>query len=364
MLRISDPFHGAVLNANHGVLRDGSLTVTVRGDCPDYGQVTVNGQPARVRMGQFTADVALTQRETDLVAVYNGSYGTLEHKVRVLWDQHSFPRYRFSIDDNSFFLRDVALKGYDSLWDCFYLAILRRLNREYGVKFTVNIYFECVEEFGQPRFLLPDFPDRYRSEWEACADWLGLAFHAYANVPARPYQYAPPQQLIADLEAVQEQIVRFAGPQSCIPPTVIHWGMVVPEAYKPLYDHGVRALSGYHARGTRGYDVHYWLDDARCAYLDCHDALMHFDSGLAFSTVDIVCNNTPVDQVVPKLEARAADPNTAEIMDLFTHEQYFWNFYSVYVPDHEQRVEAAIRWVTENGYKPVFFHEGFLGAPV
>jgi len=23
---------------------------------------------------------------------------------------------------------------------------------------------------------------------------------------------------------------------------------------------------------------------------------------------------------------------------------------------------AAIRWVTEHGYKPVFFHEGFLGG--
>jgi len=50
-------------------------------------------------------------------------------------------------------------------------------------------------------------------------------------------------------------------------------------------------------------------------------------------------------------------------MDLFTHEQYFWDFYHNYIPDHEQRVEAAIRWVTDHGYKPVFYHEGFLGAP-
>jgi hypothetical protein len=24
---------------------------------------------------------------------------------------------------------------------------------------------------------------------------------------------------------------------------------------------------------------------------------------------------------------------------------------------------VAIHWVTEHGYKPVFFHEGFLGGP-
>jgi hypothetical protein len=61
---------------------------------------------------------------------------------------------------------------------------------------------------------------------------------------------------------------------------------------------------------------------------------------------------------------RSRDANQAEIMDLFTLEQYFWPFYRNYVPDHAQRLDAATRWVTEHGYKPVFFHEGFLGAPV
>ncbi|MBM3288066.1 MAG: hypothetical protein FJY88_12050 [Candidatus Eisenbacteria bacterium] len=58
-----------------------------------------------------------------------------------------------------------------------------------------------------------------------------------------------------------------------------------------------------------------------------------------------------------------ADSNRAEIMDLFTHEQYFWPFYSNHLPDHGERLDTAIRWVTERGYKPVFYHEGFLGAP-
>jgi hypothetical protein len=49
-------------------------------------------------------------------------------------------------------------------------------------------------------------------------------------------------------------------------------------------------------------------------------------------------------------------------MDLFTHEQYFWTFYRHYLPDHPQRIEAAIRWVTEQGHQSVFFHEGLLGG--
>ena len=66
--------------------------------------------------------------------------------------------------------------------------------------------------------------------------------------------------------------------------------------------------------------------------------------------------------MVPKLEPLTKDPNTAEIMDLFTHEQYFWPFYQRYIPDHAQRLDATIRWVTEHGYKPVLFHKGFMGG--
>jgi hypothetical protein len=50
-------------------------------------------------------------------------------------------------------------------------------------------------------------------------------------------------------------------------------------------------------------------------------------------------------------------------MDLFTHEQYFFPFYRNYIPDHAQRLDTAIRYVTEEGYRPVFFHEGFMGGP-
>jgi hypothetical protein len=36
----------------------------------------------------------------------------------------------------------------------------------------------------------------------------------------------------------------------------------------------------------------------------------------------------------------------------------FWPF----LPDHFQRLDTAIRWATEHGYAPVFFHEGLLGG--
>jgi hypothetical protein len=356
-LIIEEPFHGAVLNHRHGKAMDGGLTIRISGRAPLPHAVTVNGRSAQREGTRFHAPLTLREKETEVIVVSQGNGSRQEHRVRVLWDRYSQPRYRFSIDDNSFFLRDIAQKKYASLFDCFYLKRLRELHLKYGTRFVLNIYFTTGDGFE-----LPQFPDRYKGQWEENSAWLKLAFHAHANEPDRPYQDAPASQLIADLDKVAEQIVRFAGEQTYSPPTVIHWGMVQPDALIPLYQRGVRVLSGYFRRQNGAYDINYLLDDARSEYLSCHDALMDFDSGIVFSRIDIVCNSTPVDRIVPTLEPLMGDPNQAEIMDVFTHEQYFWPFYANYLPDHFERLDVAIRWVTEHGYKPVFFHEGFLGA--
>ncbi len=356
-VRIDDPFPGAVLNRRHGEAVDGGLKIRVSGTAPKDRPVTVNGVPARHDGARFTAEVVLRDKVTELVAAAQGDAGQSDH-VRVRWDKYSMPRYRFSIDDNSFFLRDIAQKGYRSLFDCWYLKMLKDLNAKYGVKFTVNIYYTTGDDFR-----LPQFSDRYKGEWRDNSGWLKLAFHAYANDPDRPYQDTPPEKLIADLDLVAAEIHRFAGPEAYAPPTVIHWGMTRQSALKPLAGRGVRVLSGFFATRPKVYDVNYRFNDTISEYLSHHDAWMDFASGIVFSHIDIVCNNVPLNRIAATLEPQIKDPNTAEIMDLFTHEQYFWPFYRNYIPDHPKRLDAALRWVTDHGFKPVFFHEGFMGAP-
>jgi hypothetical protein len=361
-LAIDEPFHGAVFNRRMGTPVEGGLKIQVTGQAPLQIPVTVNGQPARRTGTRFTAEVVLTQHENELVAASDSRFGRQEHRVRVVWDRNSFPRYRFSIDDNSFFLRDIYENKYRSLFDCFYLKGLRDLHRKYGTRYTVNLFYTYEPGDG---FQLSQFPDRYKSEWRDNGDWLKLTFHAYSSKPDRPYQYTAPQKVLADLDLVAGEIHRFAGAEAYCPPTIIHWGELQPSAFKPLYDRGVRVLSGYFTT-TDGvnYGVHYMLDEARCEYLSRHDALKDFDSGLVFAHTDIVINSTPVDKIVPKLAPLADDPNQAEIMDLLTHEPQFWPGYRGFVPDHWQRLDTALRFVTERGYKPVFYHEGFLGAPL
>ena len=128
MLKIEEPFHGSVLNRRHGEEVENGLKILVRGEAPLRDMVTVNGSPAQRSGVEFTSEVVLHDKETEIVALSNGGFGRYEHRIRVIWDRYSVPRYRFSVDDNSFFLRDVAQKNYHSLFDCFYLKILKDLN--------------------------------------------------------------------------------------------------------------------------------------------------------------------------------------------------------------------------------------------
>ncbi len=358
-IKIKSPRHGAVLCRRHGEQLPDGLKIRVRGTAPSDAKVAVNGVAAARSGATFEADVVLRDSEPEIVAVAESQGASNEDRIRVVWDRHSFPRYRFAIDDNSFFLRDITQKQYSSLFDCFYLDALRTLNQKYGAKFVLNIYYTTGDDWN-----LTQFPDRYRSQWRDNAHWLRLTFHAYADEPPRPYVDAEPSKVIADLDLVNEQIVRFAGEEVCAPPTIIHFGMTRHSAFRPLYERGVRVLSGYFARGSNGqFDVNYRWDDEHSEYLWTHDAWKDFDSGIVFSRVDIVVNNTPIDKIVPTLAPQLDNPDTAEILDLLTHEQYFWPFYFNYVPDHVQRLDTALRFCTEHGYKPVFYHEGLLGAP-
>jgi hypothetical protein len=123
-------------------------------------------------------------------------------------------------------------------------------------------------------------------------------------------------------------------------------------------------LGGYFRKSARGeWEVNYRLDPIRSEWLSRHDLLKDFASGIIFSKVDIVVNSTPLEKIVPTLEPVVADPRQGEIVDLLTHEQYFWPFYQNYLPDHAERLDRAIGFLASRGYQPVFLQDGFLGGP-
>ena len=153
--------------------------------------------------------------------------------------------------------------------------------------------------------------------------------------------------------------------------------MVHPEFWLELHRRGTRLLSGFFVPNTGsnyqgcdetisadldgcGFDVNYCIDQERSAWLSRHELLKDYESGLYFSKIDLCCNLTPNSKVIPALGAANANPATSEVMDLITHEQYFWPFYKNYLPDHFERCMTAMAFCSEKGYQPSFFHEELL----
>lgn len=85
-VKIEQPFHGAVLNHRHGRQTSDGLTIRVTGNASLGDRVLVNGQPTERAGPTFSADLLLSEKETDIVAVAEGNYGRGEHRVRVVWD--------------------------------------------------------------------------------------------------------------------------------------------------------------------------------------------------------------------------------------------------------------------------------------
>lgn len=375
--RVVDPPDGSVLHHGHGSPGVDGLTIPVRIAWPQSGgqPVWINGSPARFFGAAYHGQAILRNEEEQIVATTGAPDGEVIAVSRVLYVRHSCPRYRLAIDDNIFFLEAIARERPRSLFDSFYLSGLRDLHLRYGVKIALNVFFSTPDG----GFHLNKFPDDYRGEFADNASWLTLAFHAHSEFPDRPYQHSQPEKLAADYDRVAQEILRFAGDAAYSPATIIHWAMVHPDAHRVVYERGSRLLSGLFVPDCGGfdaadgvgfgggskeeiYDINYCLDPALSARLNRGDLLKDYSSGLIFSKVELVCNNTPPECAPRILEALARDPATAEVMDLITHEQYFWPHYKNHLPDHFQRCESAIRWCAENGYAPVFFHQGIAGA--
>ena len=367
MNQITSIRNGSVVSSLNGKETDGKLLLPVSGIAEAGADVFVNGVRA-VREGlSFRAEIPVDRKITTVTMTTSNHYGDFTQSLRIVWDKASFPRYNFFIDDNIFFLTDIAKERPKSLFDHFYPAFLKRMHDTYGAKFTLNLFYRNDHS----PFELKDFPDIYKSEFEANSDWLRLSWHAYSEFPDRPYQNASAEKLEADIELLTSEIIRFAGEKSFIPPIAFHWSMIRPEAFPVLRKHGVKVMCGQFInprtslteKGPAEYicDIGYFRNLNDCLHLAEKQLLYDFPSSMMFLHSLLICNYFKPEEIVGIIDRAAASPNYNNLLSLETHEQYSFPYYFNYLPDHLDRIEAAVRRATELGFKPVFFAEGLLG---
>ena len=239
MLEITNYRQGAILNHNHGEETEKSLKVKIEGLSDVGSRVYVNGIQAEMDGRRFCAEIELTEKFNKVTASTQTSYGKFSQELVLVWDKKSFLRSNFYIDDHSFLFTDLAKEVPKSAFDHFYLKGLKEINKKYGTKFTLNIFYENAHH----GFLLKDMPSIWKSEFIDNSDWLRFSFHAYSEFPDRPYLEATAEEFGRDWDLVQNEIYRFAGEESYIPPVVIHWANIHPVVAEEMVKRGTRCYS-------------------------------------------------------------------------------------------------------------------------
>jgi len=370
MLEITSHRNGEVLNRQHGQETADGLIVRLEGIADPQSRVTVNGIPAERRDRLFFATCRLTERINRVTVASHNKFGDFQQSITLVWDKQSFKRYAARIDDNIFFLREIARDRPKSLLDHFYLKNLHRLHLDYGTKFILK----CFYRDDHHGFAMKDFPDRYREEFREHSDWLKLSFHAYSEFPDRPYQHATAARLASDFDLVKDEIIRFAGEESFIAPTNVHWAMLPPDLFSVLRARGSKVLTSGGFLSNRiivegeivevssaACDIGFFYEQDVARYMQARRCFYDPDHDLFLSRTFFCCNIDTPAEIEQKIRAEDACRNGTDMMEAVTHEQYAFSDYAGFLPDYFKRLEMACKTLTELNYQPVFFSLGIFG---
>ena len=348
---ILSPIDGDMLNEYDGGLKGNLLEIPVKIASTEGQNISVNGIAAMFDGQQYCAVIPLNSY-CNSIEVIDESTGYLE-RIAVYWLRNATGKYRLSLDDNIWFLRDIAFNCdiYKSIFENPYLGFLKSIHDEFDTKIHINIYYQT------DGFNLSQMPSKYKSEWRSCSDWLKLTFHALQNDPDKLYMNATYDIVKRDYEMVTEQIIRFAGYELISPVTTLHWGEATIEGCKALRDQGVKALMGDFMLIDSKPAVSYYLDPETAQHLAVRSLWKDNKLDMIFEKCSIVINVHEPENIGPFMNKLIENPYRRGYLDLCIHEQYFYPFYKDYQPNYKEKVTTTIKWASENGYKPAFLSE-------
>lgn len=357
-IQFAFPAEGVMLMDAAGKPVAEGLEITCIIDAIPGKKLLLNNKPCIWAANQYTGTVVLNQFK-NILSVIDIETGERE-SITVYYLKDAHKKYRFSLDDNIWFLQNIAKNqnNYKSIFEDPYLTLLKTMHDRYGTKFHVNIYYECPEFGG---FNLTQMPDKFKSEWDYNSDWLRMSFHANANEPDHPYIHSSFEKMKFEHDRIMEQILRFGGERAFAGPVLtVHWGDATVEAVRALRSSGIRAMVGsFKYASPDGTPIKYYLNAEQCALMniygfwyDKQEDVVFFRYGAGSST-----QHDPLDKLHAGYDTFCKERPLYTFREFCVHEQYFYPHYPRYMPDYYDRFDTAIRWAVEHGYKPAFVSE-------
>lgn len=351
IMEILWPLDGDMLNGFDGMIENGKLKIVVEVSAPGDCAIYVNEVEAVYNEGTYTAKVALESYENTIsIREKNMEF---DKTITVYWLKNYTKKYRLSLDDNIWFLEDIARNcaKYKSIFENPYLQFYKRVHDIYGTKIHANIYYQT---FG---FNLSQMPDKFKNEWKHNSDWLKLTFHALQDTPDKPYLTATYDEVKRDCELVTNEIIRFAGKECLSPVTTLHWGEATVEGCRALRDCGFIALAGDFNIAEELPPVAYYFDMQTREHIYKRHIIKDMKENIIYTRLTMIIDCFKQENIVPFLDELKNDSLKSAYLDFCIHEQYFYPHYESYQPNYADKVLTVIKWATLNGYQSAFLNE-------
>ena len=343
------PIDGDVLFAPaDGKCVDGKLLTTVTLQADPGAVIQINGVDAVEKDGIYSAEISLDGCKNRVVAIDQTSEEKAE--MVIYWFRHGYHTYRLGVDDVIWTLEDLWRNQdtYTSLFDNPFMALYRDLHEKYGTYVHMHIYYQ--NEDGS--FNLSMFPDKYKAEFQANWDWLKLSFHAFADMPDRPYLHATYEQVLQEGQMVCNEIRRFTGFDAPCRVTSQHWCECPPEVCHAFRDLGYDCMDGYFRYDENGVPVaSFYFDNAMVDHLADRDFWVSHSDDVLYVKDDIIINEVELADIDSQMDAICSERDNC-FLYLLIHEQYFYEKYCNYEPDYRERIFATVDWCHRNGYAP------------
>lgn len=252
-------------------------------------------------------------------------------------------KFCFTVDDNIRCFKQLTCGVYDSIFEHPYLGVYKRLHEQLGLKVQLNLFYE-VEKFN-----LSDMTERYKAEWQENSDWLKLSFHSRVE-NVKPYEFSKYDEVYRDCAKVQREIVRFASPSALARTTTIHYCLATNDGIKALKDNGVAGLLGLYGDENCPRTSYCNTEKER---EEIRRGGIVFNDGIGYAGIDVVLNNFSVEEILSRLNLL----KDREFIKVMIHEQYFYSDYRFYQPDFEEKLRKTFDFLSNNGFKSVFFEE-------
>lgn len=345
-LKFITPLDGQMMTDYAGVREGDTLMIDVAVEAAPEKVVYINNQPAEYRDGAYHANVALDGYRNTVEATCEGNCV----KMGIYWIPEATHRFAISVDDNIWWLQDLTLNNYASIFDNPYLAVYKEAHDLYGIKIRLNIFYTTSRKGG---FNLSMMTDRYKDEFLANQDWLHLAFHADSEFPDWPYSESTYAKLKYDYDSINREVKRFAGYEleRC---TTIHWGSGNRQVVRAIRAEGLRTLMGYMQVHDGKSWVSYYLSAEETEKVSKYGFWKDHGEDMIFGRIACVLNTMSCEKIVECLDETLEKYPQNGYIEIMIHEQYFYKDYKGYLSDFRERVLTGVKWCVDHGYKPMF----------